>query len=86
MSSSLEGYEIRHETQTDLISVPKWCILDWFTEFLYKAVFIFAFAVCLVFSINFLSKHRYTPFLLFAFLTVVFGGFALGVFGFGDDQ
>jgi hypothetical protein len=86
MSSSLEGSEIRHETQTDLISVPKWCLLDWFTEFLYKAVSIFAFAISLVFAIHFLSKHRYTGFSLFAFLTVVFGGFALGVFGFGDDQ
>ncbi len=60
--------------------------MGWFAEFLFKAVCVFAFAISLVFTIYFLAEKRYTAFWGFAFMTVVFGGLALGVFRSGDDE
>jgi hypothetical protein len=60
--------------------------VHWFAEFLLKAVLIFAIAVSLVFTFHFLAEKRYAEFLLFAFLAVVFAGFALGALGIGDNR
>jgi hypothetical protein len=59
--------------------------LDCETEFLYKAVYVIAFAVSSVFTIYFLSQKRYTGFLFFAFLSVAFAALALDIFELGND-
>lgn len=54
--------------------------MDWFTDYLYKAVCVFAFAISLVFTFHFLAEKRFVWFLVFVCLTVACVGLGLHLF------
>jgi len=98
LSSRLSDFRgLRFHNQAGQLCIPirkqavpetgaKGCHLDWESEFLYKTVLVFSFAVSLVFMFHFLVEKRLTWFLLFAFICVVLGGVALDVFGLGKGR
>lgn len=60
--------------------------MDWFSEYLYKAVCVFALAISLVFTFHFLAEKRFTWFVVFALLSLAFVGLAFRVFVRGNHH